>query len=296
MSVHHRSHFLRERDGDSPPNSVRSRSAPVGARYHSANRWLQSGNSSALIHDGPSSSFISASHSMDCFAVRIPPAGLNPTAMPVSCAYSRIARVMTKPTGSVALVGSFPVEVLMKSAPAIMATKLARATLRSVSRSPVPRMTFICAEPAGLFERGNLVVKGLPFAAKHMSAGDDHIDIIGSRFDRTANFRNAFSQRRESCGKSGGDRGHAHAAAFERPHRRLHKGVIHADRGNFNVQFFNPQALDQIILNRMPGFGAQAAHALFSVIAGESGEVHAGDGAQQPCRLPIFLYGAARKV
>ena len=99
-------------------------------------------NSSALIQDGPSSSFINASHSMDCFAVRIPPAGLKPTAMPVSCAYSRIARVITKPTGNVAFVGSFPVEVLMKSAPAIMATKLARATLRSVSRSPVAENDF----------------------------------------------------------------------------------------------------------------------------------------------------------
>ena len=35
----------------------------------------------------------------------------------------------------------------MKSAPAIMATKLARATLRSVSKSPVPKITFKCAGP-----------------------------------------------------------------------------------------------------------------------------------------------------
>src|SRR5579859_6857529 len=38
-------------------------------------------------------------------------------------------------------------EVLMKSAPAIMATMEARATLRRVSRSPVPRMTLRCAGP-----------------------------------------------------------------------------------------------------------------------------------------------------
>src|SRR5208337_4589558 len=63
------------------------------------------------------------------------------------CAYSRMARVITRPTGKVALVGSLPVEVLMKSAPAIMATTLARPTLRSVSRSPVPRITFMCADP-----------------------------------------------------------------------------------------------------------------------------------------------------
>src|SRR5260370_778649 len=80
---------------------------------------------------------------MDCFAVRMPPAGLNPTSIPVCCAYSRMARVITKPTGKVAFVGSLPVEVLMKSAPAIIATTLARATLRNVSRSPVPRITFV---------------------------------------------------------------------------------------------------------------------------------------------------------
>jgi len=90
---------------------------------------------------------IIASQSMDCFAVRMPPAGLNPTAIPVCCAYSRMARVITKPTGKVAFVGSLPVEVLMKSAPAIMATTLARPTLRSVSRSPVPRITFMRLDP-----------------------------------------------------------------------------------------------------------------------------------------------------
>ena len=96
----------------------------------------------------PSSSFMSVSHSTDCLAVRIPPAGLKPTAIPVSSAYSRMARTMTRPTGRVALMVSFPVEVLMKSAPAIMATRLALATLRKVTRSPVPRMTLRWAGPA----------------------------------------------------------------------------------------------------------------------------------------------------
>src|SRR5712664_3899176 len=84
-------------------------------------------NNSALSHESPSSSFISASHSSDCFAVRMPPAGLKPTAISVSCAYSRIARVMTRLTGRVAFVASLPVDVLMKSAPAIIATSFHRA-------------------------------------------------------------------------------------------------------------------------------------------------------------------------
>src|SRR5947207_311354 len=54
---------------------------------------------------------------------------------------------MTTPTGSVALTGSLPVDVLMKSAPAIIATWLARATFASVARSPLPRITFMCAGP-----------------------------------------------------------------------------------------------------------------------------------------------------
>ena len=54
---------------------------------------------------------------------------------------------MARPTGSVALTLSLPVEVLMKSAPAIIATIEASMTLRSVARSPVPRITLRCASP-----------------------------------------------------------------------------------------------------------------------------------------------------
>src|SRR5438309_9222568 len=54
---------------------------------------------------------------------------------------------MTTPTGRVAFTASLPVDVLMKSAPAIIATWLARATFASVARSPVPRITFMCVVP-----------------------------------------------------------------------------------------------------------------------------------------------------
>ena len=74
------------------------------------------------------------------------------------------------------------------------------------------------------------------------------------------------------------------------------KRVIHADRGNFNIQFFDAESLDQVMLNRLPRFGAQASNALLGVIAGERCEVHAGDGAQQPRRLPFLLYRPARGV
>ncbi len=67
--------------------------------------------------------------------------------MPVRSPYSRNALTITSETGSVAFTVSFPVDVLMKSAPAIIATQLARATFLNVSKSPVPRIAFICAAP-----------------------------------------------------------------------------------------------------------------------------------------------------
>ena len=44
----------------------------------------------------------------------------------------------------------------------------------------------------------------------------------------------------------------------------------------------------------MPPLGAQAPHALVGVIAGKSRQIHAGDRAQQPCRLPFFFYRPPR--
>ena len=49
---------------------------------------------------------------------------------------------MTRVTGSVAAGATLPVEVLMKSAPASMASQDARRTLSSVLSSPVSRITF----------------------------------------------------------------------------------------------------------------------------------------------------------
>ncbi len=102
---------------------------------------------SGFSHASPSSSFMRNIHSRDDFAARMPPAGLKPTLKPVASRCARTIRAMTRPTGRVALVGSLPVEVLMKSAPACMDTRLALAMLVSVASSPVPRMTFMWASP-----------------------------------------------------------------------------------------------------------------------------------------------------
>src|SRR6266566_3338219 len=176
-------------------------------------------NSSAFIHGVPSSSFISDNHSMDCFAVRIPPAALNPTAMPVSCAYSRIARVITKPTGSVALVSSLPVD--------------------------------LC---------------------------------------------HALGEWRKSGGKSCRNRRNPHPAALECPQRCFHKRVINADGGNLDIQLFDSQPLYQVMLNWLPRFCAKPAYTFLGVIARERCEIHARDGPQQPCRLPILLHCPASNM
>ena len=77
----------------------------------------------------------------------MPPAGLKPTFLPVFSWNARIALVITIPNGSVAFTLSLPVDVLMKSAPAIMQTWLATATLRRVASSPVARIVLRCAGP-----------------------------------------------------------------------------------------------------------------------------------------------------
>jgi hypothetical protein len=70
-----------------------------------------------------------------------------PTRRPVSSKTSRIASSITNVTGGVAEVESFPVEVLMKSAPAAIASSEARRTLSYVPSSPVSRITFRCLSP-----------------------------------------------------------------------------------------------------------------------------------------------------
>ena len=75
----------------------------------------------------------------------MPPAGLTPTICPVSSRQSRTASSMIIVTGIVAAGEILPVEVLMKSPPASIASHEARRTLSYVTSSPVSRMTLRCA-------------------------------------------------------------------------------------------------------------------------------------------------------
>ena len=133
-----------------------------------------------------------------------------------------------QPTGSVALIGSFPVEVLMKSAPAIIATRLARATLRNVKIAG-PENHLHVPRSARLLERRNLGIKRLPASAKNVSPRDHHIDFIRPRLHRSPNLRHALGQRLHPGRNPRRYRRHADSAAFERGQRRLYKRVIHAN-------------------------------------------------------------------
>src|SRR5258708_8955472 len=50
----------------------------------------------------------------------------------------------------------------------------------------------------------------------------------------------------------------------------------------------------EFLLNRLSRLGAQTANPLVSVGAGECRKIHAGDGAQEPSRLPVLLYRSPR--
>src|SRR5215475_4003261 len=84
---------------------------------------------------------------MASFAVRMPPATLTPTRRPVASAKSRTADSITSATGGVAAGVTLPVEVLMKSAPASIASQAARRVLSRVASSPVSRITLRCVGP-----------------------------------------------------------------------------------------------------------------------------------------------------
>src|SRR5579863_9043165 len=86
------------------------------------------------------------------------------------------------------------------------------------------------------------------------------------------------------------------AGAFERAQGSFNEGMINADCSYIDLERFNPKLPHQFCLKRLPCFSAEATHSLLSVIAGERGEVHAGDGAEQPRRLPFFFNAATTNM
>src|ERR1700730_7622374 len=145
---------------------------------------------------------------------------------------------------------------------------------------------------AGSLEQRNLIVKLSPFPSEHVGSRDDHINLVRPGLNGAAYFSDALLKRRESGRESRRDSSDVNATALESAKRGLNEGVIHAHSRDFQIELFDSQTLHHLVLNRLPGLRAQSAHALVCIVAGQRGEVHARNRAQEPGYLPLFLYGA----
>ncbi len=144
--------------------------------------------------------------------------------------------------------------------------------------------------PASVLERCDLIVERLPFSAEDVRTCDDHVDFVGAGFHRVPDFRDAFLERRKTGRESRGDSGNMNAAAFDRAPRGFDESVINANRSDLNIEALDAKLLHEFMLNRLPRLCAQPANTLVGVVAGECRQIHAGDGAQEPSRLPFLLY------
>ena len=118
------------------------------------------------------------------------------------------------------MTGSFPVLVLMKSAPAIIATALARATSRKRAQLAGGEDRLEVGRAAGRAKRPDLVVERRPVAGQHVRAGDDDVDLLRTRLDRGLDLRQPLRKRREARRKAGRDRGNRDTAARAGPRPR----------------------------------------------------------------------------
>ena len=62
------------------------------------------------------------------------------------------------------------------------------------------------------------------------------------------------------------------------------------------MQILDAEAFNDVALQRVARLGAEPPHAIGRVVAAERGQVHAGDGAQQPRGLRFLFHGAPRNV
>jgi hypothetical protein len=69
--------------------------------------------------------------------------------------------------------------------------------------------------------------------------------------------------------------------------------VVDADRGRFHLEVGDAETIDDILPHRMTGLGAEPLDAARGIVGVEGGQVHQGDGLQQPGGLPVLLHRAA---
>jgi hypothetical protein len=139
---------------------------------------------------------------------------------------------MTSVTGRVAFTASFPVEVLMKSAPAIRQTQLAFATFRKVPKSPVPKIVFKWASPQASLNAATSSYRRRPISCQHMMAANDDVDFLGSVLNRRSNFAEFGGKGTKTMRKTCGNRSNRNVRIFQSSDRRVDEGMIDTDGSN----------------------------------------------------------------
>ena len=139
-----------------------------------------------------------------------------------------------------------PVEVLMKSAPAAIASNEARRTLSYVPSSPVSRITFRWVVAAGLLHPHDLVVDLRVAAGEERAAVDHHVDFVGTVLDHPAHLLELRLERRlarRERGRDGRDLDAAAAQAFDRRWDEVRIDAERGDRGDAGVGWVGPDRL-----------------------------------------------------
>ena len=143
---------------------------------------------------------------------------------------------------------------------------------------------------AGLAHGAHLVVERPPVLGEHVGAGDDDVDLLRARRHRRADLGDALLERREARREIRSTPRRPECPSRRAPRRAVStNGVVDADRGDPDGELARAERLEEVVAHRPARLGAQPAHPARRVVARQRGEVHAGDGAQQPGRLPFLL-------
>ena len=220
---------------------------------------------------------------------------------------------MQNPVSNVALTPSLPVDVLIKSAPAIMHTREACITFCMVPHSPVARMTFMCASPQAsrisrvslmhqnnerceeqnndIKQRNHTLVKLSPVARENQRPRHNHIDFRRARRDSSSNFGQSLLQRGLAGGETSGDRGDGDASAFKGRACLTNARGIDANSAYSNLALLYSESGDDILANGKGGLEAEAIDVGLGIVTGQSCQINALHSTKQPCRLPFLLNG-----
>ena len=178
---------------------------------------------------------------VDCLAVRMPPAGFE--------AHSHSGLLGIFANGARhhqahwqrGVVGSLPVEVLMKSAPAIMATTAGARHVAQRRRSPVAKDDLHVSRAAGFFERRDFVVQRLPSPPKTWA----RVMTTSISWAPASTERRISATRSASGDSPAGKPVDTAATRMPLPSRARSavstNDVIHANGGDFHVELFDPK-------------------------------------------------------